>query len=125
MAILPRLKARTAEERQQDIENRLIRFESGIGKKLFGPIPKGHNRDFFCLDEHTWVWHEDWIDESGKQVVVSTKYNIRPSGILKSQNGQSYHKIDDSETKHLYHAIKQYAKLVNNEYYKIIENSAS
>ena len=121
MGILPRLLPRTQEERDADVERRLIKFESSIGRKLFGPIPEGHNRDFFCLDEHNWVWHEDWIDANGKQVVVSTKYNIRPSGVLKSQNGQPYHIADETEAKHLYHAIKQYVKLVKHEYYKILE----
>ncbi|HEY4964100.1 MAG TPA: hypothetical protein VIH90_05385 [Candidatus Saccharimonadales bacterium] len=125
MGILPRLLPRTQQERAADIERDLIKFESTIGRKLFGPIPAGHNRDFFCLDEHNWIWHEDWVDQNGNRVVVSTRYNIRPSGVLKSQNGQSYHRIDDLESKHLYHAIKQYVKLVKTEYYKMLQTQAA
>ena len=40
-------------------ERQLIELESEIGRELFGPIPAGHQRDFFCLDAHTWVWHEE------------------------------------------------------------------
>ena len=32
-------------------DRRLIEMESRIGRELFGPIPAGHRRDFFCLDE--------------------------------------------------------------------------
>ena len=122
MGILPRLIARTDEQRRADIERRLIRFESKIGSKLFGPIPVGHNREFFALDEHTWVWHEDWTDQLGQKIIVSTRYNIRQDGsVLKSQNNQAYQPIDHTEAKHLYHAIKQYARLVKNEYYRMLD----
>jgi hypothetical protein len=122
MGILPRLLTRTDEQRRTVIERRLIRFESKIGRKLFGPIPAGHNREFFCLDEYTWIWHEDWVDKAGKRVVISTKYVIRPEGVLKSQNNQSYQRIDATEAKHLYHAIRQYSRLVSNEYQRMLEH---
>jgi hypothetical protein len=125
MGILPKLLPRTQEERVAAIERDLIKFESSIGRKLFGPIPAGHNRDFFCLDEHNWIWHEDWFDKNGKRVIVSTRYNIRPSGVLKSQNGQSYHLVDPTESNHLYHAIKQYVKLVKNEYYTMLQSQTA
>jgi hypothetical protein len=121
MGILPKLLPRTEEQRQAVIERRLIKFESRIGRSLFGPIPKGHNREFFCLDENTWIWHEDWLDQKGKRVIVSTKYFIRPEGALKSQNGGHYQKIDETESKHLYHAIMRYAKLVDGEYERMLQ----
>lgn len=125
MGILPKILPRTPDERQADIERRLIRFESKIGRNLFGPIPEGHQREFFCLDERNWIWHEDWLDKSGKRVVVSTRYNIRPNGILKSQNGHPYHQIDDTESDHLYHAVKQYVRLVKSEYYRILQTQTA
>jgi len=124
MSFLPKLIPKTKEDRHSDIERRLIKFESKIGRNLFGPIPEGHNREFFCLDEHHWIWHEDWLDQAGKRVVVSTKYNIRPSGILKSQNGQSYHQIEQKEANHLYQAVHQYVRLVKTEYNRILQTQA-
>ena len=41
-------------------ERELIQLESEIGAQLFGEIPKGHRREFFCLDEKTWIWYEEW-----------------------------------------------------------------
>lgn len=32
-------------------ERELIQRESTIGRELFGPVPEGHRREFFCLDE--------------------------------------------------------------------------
>jgi hypothetical protein len=34
-------------------ERELIQLESEIGAKLFGPVPQGFRREFFCLDENT------------------------------------------------------------------------
>ena len=45
----------------------LIRMESKIGATVFGPVPANHRREFFCLDEHTWVWYEEYFeDRSGR-----------------------------------------------------------
>ena len=32
-------------------ERELLQLESEIGSKLFGDVPTGHRREFFCLDE--------------------------------------------------------------------------
>ena len=42
-------------------ERELITLESEIGAELFGPVEKGRHREFFCLDEKTWIWHEGAI----------------------------------------------------------------
>ncbi len=34
-------------------ERQLIRRESKIGSQLFGQVPSGRSREFFCLDERT------------------------------------------------------------------------
>jgi hypothetical protein len=47
-------------------ERELLQLESEIGAKLFGEVPAGHRREFFCLDEKTWIWHEEWIDPKTK-----------------------------------------------------------
>ena len=58
MGFLPKITRQTDEQRAADAERNLIRYEAKVGGDLFGPIPAGHRRDFFCLDEHTWIWHE-------------------------------------------------------------------
>lgn len=102
----------------RDEERRnLIRKEAAIGGQLFGPVPKGHARQFFCLDENTWVWHEEWIDMNGQRQIRTTSYAIRPSGVIKMQNG-SYQAISPHEARNLRDAIRLYYVRVMRELYR-------
>lgn len=104
------------EERRAELYRNLIRHEAKIGGQLFGQVQPGGRREFFCLDEHTWVWHEEWIDQNGQHQVRTTRYDIRPSGILKAQNGQ-YQPVKAEEAKKLYEAAKLYQQRVERELY--------
>ncbi len=102
----------------------LLRHESKIGGQIFGPLPKGHRREFFCLDEHTWIWHEEWKDEHNVNRVQTTKYEVRPGGIVKHQEGKGYHYVSPEEAKKLYKAARIYEQKVKNQIYDpIIKNS--
>lgn len=99
-------------------ERGLIELESQIGNQLFGSIPAGHRRDFFCLDENTWVWHEEWIDEeTGKKKMSTTRYEIHNNGILKAQDGVNYRFIEGEELENLVLAINLYYEQVMREVY--------
>lgn len=103
---------------KQLTERDLIRSESEIGAKLFGEVPKGHRREFFCLDERTWIWHEEWIDAKTKQKhSITTRYEISESGILKVQDGQPYVLVEGEELKNLIMAIQLYYEQVVREVY--------
>lgn len=117
---LPRFLPRTPEDRYAAIERKLIQREAKIGGKLFGPLPKGHERQFFCLDEHTLVWHESWVDEFGQRRTITTRYDIRPSGILKSQNGRGYQQLTKTEVQNLKKAAKLYQQRVIADYNKML-----
>lgn len=94
-------------------ERQLIELESEIGGQLFGVIPAGHRRDFFCLDENTWVWHEEWIDEeTGKRRTSTTRYEVHENGILKAQDGVNYRFIEGQELIHLGVAVRLYYEQV-------------
>src|SRR5665213_348150 len=101
MAFLPKILVKDDAQKAQIAERQLIHFESQFGKQIFGPVPEGHNRDFFCLDENTWIWHEDWLDEKGQRHVLSTRYVVRPAGTIKSQNGSAYQQLEAEEADHL------------------------
>lgn len=105
------------EERLENLRRGLLRHEAKVGGTVFGEIPKGRRRDFFCLDDHTWVWHEEWTDANGKYHIVSTRYDVRPNGILKSQNGSHYQEIDREEAYRLRDATQLYAQRVKDEVY--------
>ncbi len=89
-------------------ERQLIQKESHIGRELFGPIPSDHRREFFCLDAHTWVWHEEWIDiETGQRRTMTTRYEVHENGILKVMNS-TYKFLEGQELQNFYQAVKIY-----------------
>jgi hypothetical protein len=112
MNFLPKLSPRDSTQQDAEDYNALLRYAAKIGGQLFGPIPKGRRREFFNLDKHTWVWHEEWIDEDGQRQVVMTQYHVRPDGILKSQGDQTYRRIGHAELHNLYQAVELYGEAV-------------
>lgn len=103
-------------ERSAELYRNLLRHEAKIGGQLFGPVRAGGRREFFCLDEHTWVWHEEWTDKVGQHQMRTTRYDVRPNGVLKSQNGQ-YSPVSRAEAKHLEDAAVLYRDRVKRELY--------
>jgi hypothetical protein len=118
--IFQSLTPQKEEDRQAKLRRDFMRHEAKIGGQLFGPIPKGHRREFFCLDRNTWVWHEEWTDESGNYRIMTTRYDIRPNGILKSQNGNHYQHVSVQEAQYLYQAADLYNQRINNEIYNFV-----
>jgi len=108
------------QERKADFYRDLIRHEAKIGGTLFGPVPKGGRREFFCLDERTWVWHEEWIDENAQHKSKTTRYDVRPNAILKAQDGSHYQQVGPEEARHLRDAVNLYEQKVKNELYHFI-----
>ena len=120
MRLLPKISKNAVNHRTAELEREMIRREAKIGGTLFGKIPQGHNRQFFCLDETTWVWHEEWTDTHGNKQVRTTRYDVREDSMVKVQDGRHYQKVSDDEARKLYKAAKLYQKRVNNELYKSV-----
>jgi hypothetical protein len=96
----------------------LIRMESRIGGQLFGPVPKDHRREFFCLDRHTWVWYEEWIDPATrKRASTTTRYEVNENGVLKVQEGQPYKFVEGQELTNLVWAMHLYYEEVARNIY--------
>lgn len=94
-------------------ERELLQLESEIGAKLFGEIAEGHRREFFCLDEKTWIWYEEWKDvKTGKRHNTTTRYEIHENGILKVQEGARYSFIEGQELTNLIAATTMYYEQV-------------
>lgn len=120
MNLLPKFMPAKAGERQAELYRRLLQEEAKLGGMLFGPLPAGHRREFFCLDRNTWVWHEEWIDEAGQRQVVTTRYTIRPNIILKSQGNSGYQQVGRDEMRNLYQAAKLYRDRVGGKYQQML-----
>lgn len=99
-------------------ERDLIKLESEIGGALFGPIPADHRREFFCLDEKTWIWYEEYIDvETGKVKSHTVRYEVHDNGILKAYDGAQYAFIEGEELQNLSLAISAYYERVARNIY--------
>ena len=99
-------------------QRELIQLESEIGATLFGPIPKGHHRQFFNLDRTTCIWYEEWIDHLGKKKSTTTRYEIHDQGILKVQEGARYNFIEGQEFENFIMSTRMYYEKVARELYK-------
>lgn len=99
-------------------ERELLTLESAVGSKLFGPIPDGHRREFFCLDEQTWIWHEEWLDEKKTLQVSTVRYEINEHGVLKVQEGARYSYLEGEELQNFGIAIRMYYEQVAREVYR-------
>ena len=115
------IKSQHDEEREARLYRELIRKEAKLGGTLFGPVPANVRREFFCLDKNTWIWHEEWTDNQGQRRSITTRYDVRPDGVLKAQDGQPYTHIDLEEGKRLYKTVKLYRKLIGKELYNLKE----
>ncbi len=122
MGFLPKISRQTDEQRAAEANRNLIRYEAKIGGELFGPIPSGHRRDFFCLDEHTWIWHEEWLD-NGQLKAVTTRYDVRPQAVLKSQIGQPYQPLSKDEAQNLYRATELYVQRIGAQYQRMLQTA--
>lgn len=112
----------SSEERNHAILQDLMRREVALTRDIFGPVPAGNRREFFCLDKHTWVWYEEWTDEQGVRRQITTRYVVRPREILKSQNGGAYHRLTIEEAKNFQSATQAYYHKVKTHLYT--DNSA-
>lgn len=102
---------------QKPTERDLLRQESKIGGALFGPVPKGRHREFFCLDESTWIWHEEWKDTKGVERQSTVRYEIHSNGILKVSDGPRYQFIEGDELKNFAEATRLYYQRAAREVY--------
>lgn len=112
----------TGAHTKRDEENALreiIRKEAKIGGRLFGAVPQGGRREFFCLNQDTWVWHEEWTDMQGLRHAITTRYDVRPNGILKAQDNQPYQYVGRDEAIRLCQAVKMYNQQIDAELYGI------
>ena len=100
-------------------ERDLLTLESEIGASLFGPIPNGHRREFFCLDEQTWIWHEEWFDEKKKLATSTIRYEVNEHGVLKVQEGARYNYLEGDELRNFGIAMRMYYERIAREIYKV------
>lgn len=117
--MLQKLRSTLSPHKNAHVEayKRMLRQEATIGGKLFGRITEGGRREFLCLDERTWIWHEEWRDDRGRLRIVVTRYDVLPHGICKAQDNQPYQYIGEVEARRLYRAIEIYNEAIDTQLY--------
>lgn len=95
----------------------LINAESELGRTIFGPVPVGHQREFFKNKENVWIWYEKWTDAAGTPQDVTIRYEIRPNGVYKKLIDKNYEKIEGDELNNFVSAVRSYYKLVKDKLY--------
>lgn len=90
------------------VERDLIAKEAEVGAWVLGDVPAGHTRKFFCLDSHTWIWNEQWTDQTGKHRTSHVQYDVRSDGILKRVNGGSASRLTGQELVNFDTAVTRY-----------------
>ncbi len=104
--------------KKAQLERAYIKKESQIGATLFGMVPSGHNRDFFCLDEYVWIWNEQWFDaDQNSMQQMQIRYEFQPRGVLKTVDGITRGYVEGKELQNLLQAIKSYHDRVAVEVY--------
>jgi hypothetical protein len=97
-------------------KNDLIKREAQLGGTIFGPVPKGHERQFFSLDAHTWIWHESWMQ--GRSVSsITTRYEVRGDKVFKTQNNHPMRELVGEELSNLAKATAIYKQLIGARLY--------
>ena len=66
-----------------------LNAESELGRTIFGPVPAGHQREFFEHKKLMWVWHESWR-ENDQDKTNTIRYEVRPAGVYKTTGGGNY-----------------------------------
>jgi hypothetical protein len=98
------------------LRNSLLKIEARVGGKIFGSSEDSQKREFYCLDEHTWVYRQ--ADTVGNKII--NYYDVRPSGVFKLKDG-SYQKLESVELSRFVEAVKIYQQKVMQEiYFRII-----
>ncbi len=95
----------------------LISAESEFGRTIFGPIPQGHQREFFEHKKNVWIWYEGWPDELGNIHGITIRYEVKPEGVFKKIAGNPYIKLEGEELNNFRNAAKSYLDLIKANLY--------
>lgn len=95
----------------------LINLESHLGGTLFGPIPAGHQREFFKHKDNVWIWYEKWHDHAGNLQEMTVRYEVQPAGVFMRASGENYKKLSGAELYNFCNATERYLKLVKTKLY--------
>lgn len=117
MAIFNGLFARTKKYSNKPSYDDLINIESNLGRTLFGPVPAGHQREFFASKPGVWIWYDKWEDITGVMHEMTIRYEVRSNGVFKKTPDGSFSQIKGAELDNFVNAARRYFDLVKTQLY--------
>ena len=97
----------------------LVNLESLVGANVFGLVPEGHRREFFCHTPTEWFWHEEWTDEYGMPKRQTVRYIVSGGQVVKKQVGQMNTVLAGAELSNFTRAVRKYLREVKREIYSV------
>lgn len=116
-SLVGKLPTQSTQHAYAKAERNLIAKEAAVGAAVLGPVAAGRTRQFFCLDSHTWIWNEQWHDETGRLKSFHVQYDVRPNGILKRTNGGTPSLLTGQELVNFDKAVERYYHEVSAQVY--------
>ena len=98
--------------------NDVIAAEANLGRTIFGPVPDGHQREFFEAHPNIWLWYESWTDPSGAPQSTTVRYEVQPSGVYKTPSNGNFSKLEGAELTNFCAAVRRYFELVKANLYR-------
>lgn len=96
----------------------LVDLESQLGVTIFGNRPENGRREFFNVDDKTWIWYEEWTDSENRLHEITTRYEIRKDKVVKVQPGPRYKELTGQEMINFKAAVEAYHELVLRRIYR-------
>ena len=95
----------------------LINAEAELGRTIFGPIPEGHQREFFEHKKNVWIWYESWLNQKGNPESITVRYEVKPEGVYKIYPGGQYTRLKGDELENFRRAAHMYLDLIKTKLY--------
>ncbi len=101
-----------------ETQQQLLQKEGALGGKIFGELRPDQSRTFFCLNETTWIWSDNWFDRNERRATNQTvHYQVQKLGVTKITQGISSAFIEGDEFKNFFNAVTIYHRLVRRQVY--------
>ena len=114
---LPQIIKEPAQQHGRLSYDDLVNAEAELGRTIFGPIPAGHQREFFSYKKNVWIWYESYVEVAGVAQEMTIRYEVRPAGVFKKVANSGYTKIEGAELDNFRTAAKNYLQLVKTNLY--------
>ena len=102
-------------------QKKILDCEAELGGLLFAGLKDGGKREFFCLDENTWIWYQEY-SKNGLNRGQITRYDVGQNRIVKSTDGGGHRLVSHKEAEKLLKAAKIYRKEVEARIYRRLLN---